>query len=156
MKILSEEEVYIGTKEILKKNNFKILAGQPARGTDHLPVIEIKSGDNFDKGSKDSYKPDLVAFKDNIFFIIECKPKYDLPDSLKLKSILNCEDRLYAFYIELNQRKLFSKIHYIQNFDVFKKSIKGVLAYSGKHTEDTGLMHIIVSNFMGMGHIINL
>ena len=44
--MLSEEEVYNGAKRILKNNNYTLLAGQPPRGVDHLPVVEIKSGTN--------------------------------------------------------------------------------------------------------------
>ena len=75
--MLSEEEVYNGAKRILTKNNYVLLAGQPPRGVDHLPVVEIKSGTNKEKGSKDSFKPDLVAYKDNILLIIECKPNFN-------------------------------------------------------------------------------
>ena len=75
--MLTEEEVYNGTKKILIKNNYTLLGGQPPRGVDHLPVIEIKSGLNREKGSKDSFKPDLVAYRDGILIIIECKPDLD-------------------------------------------------------------------------------
>ena len=91
--MLTEEEVYNGAKIWLKKNAFFILAGQPARGVDHLPVIEIKNSTG-DKGSKFSYKPDLVAYKNNIFYIIECKPEYDAEDNMKINDILLSEYRL--------------------------------------------------------------
>ena len=86
---MTEEEVYLGCKNYLLKNGYKVIAGQPARGVDHLPVIEIKGDNDGTKGSKFSYKPDLVAFKENFIYIIECKPKFDLGDYLKLKEIKN-------------------------------------------------------------------
>ena len=65
--MLNEEEVYNGSKQWLIDNGFAVLAGQPARGVDHLPVIEIKESTG-EKGSKFSYKPDLVAYKDDVFY----------------------------------------------------------------------------------------
>lgn len=153
MNILSEEQVYLGTKELLKNNNFILIGGQPARGTDHLPVIEIKSGDNFDKGSKYSYKPDLVAFKKDTFYIIECKPQYDIGDSLKLNNIIKSNDRLLAFFNELNQRGLLKKINYTSSFEIFKNHINIALAYSGDYVCDTTCTHITINNFMGDGCI---
>lgn len=68
--LIVEKSVYNGTKNWLLNNGFSILAGQPPRGVDHLPVIEIKNPTG-EKGSRDAYKPDLVAYKDEMFFIIE-------------------------------------------------------------------------------------
>lgn len=127
--MLSEEEVYNGTKRFLLKNNFVLLAGQPPRGVDHLPVVEIKSGVNQEKGSKDAFKPDLVAFKDNLFFIIECKPRFNNGDYQKLNKILNCNSRLYAFFNELVQRKIIQKLNINLEFEQFRNMIVGSLAY---------------------------
>jgi len=55
--LLSEEEVYNGAKRWLRKNGYIVLAGQPARGVDHLPVIEIKQPTG-DKENKLAYKPE--------------------------------------------------------------------------------------------------
>lgn len=106
--MLSEEEVYNGAKRWLMKNGYTILAGQPARGVDHLPVIEIKDPTG-EKGSKDSYKPDLVAFKDDVFFIVECKPAFDHGDNLKIQDVLSSLTRLQNLYIELSQYNLLKK-----------------------------------------------
>jgi len=152
--MLNEEEVYNSTKKILKKNDFIILGGQPPRGVDHLPVIEIKSGLNHGKGSKDSFKPDLVAFKDNIFYIIECKPVFNFGDHRKLCKILNSEKRILFFYLELNQRSILKKVSYSNSFEFFKHSIRGCLAYSGKFFSSNCLIHIVVENFLGKGKII--
>lgn len=130
--ILDEERVYVGTKRFLKNNDYLVLAGQPPRGVDHIPVIEIKDPNFTDKGSKNAYKPDLVAFKNNKFFIIECKPQYDLGDYDKLNSILSSNERLNTFYNELKQRGLFKKNNINLSFDDFKSSTFGVLSYSSE------------------------
>lgn len=129
--LLSEEEVYNGAKRWLRKNGYIVLAGQPARGVDHLPVIEIKQPTG-DKGSKFAYKPDLVAFKDNKFYIIECKPGFDKGDLLKVTEVLNSPERLYSFYNELEQYQLLRKINYTGGYNAFCTSVVGILAHSEK------------------------
>lgn len=152
--ILSEEKVYIGTKNFLLKNNFVLLGGQPPRGTDALPVIEVKTESNTTKGSKHSYKPDLVAYKDPFFYIVECKPTYCKSDVDKLKSILDSEDRIYCFYSELKQRNILNNINYSCSFDDFKSSIKIVISYSGPPVIDTTVSHIVVKDFLGNAYSI--
>ena len=147
--MLQEEEVYLGSKNYLIKCGFDVLAGQPPRGVDHLPVIEIKD-DFADKGSKFSYKPDLVAHKNGVFIIIECKPSFNLGDYIKLKSVLNSPVRMQNFYNELKQYHLFEKVRYNEPFDEFAKHLKISLAYSGKkNSEYTDVDYIIVSDWQG-------
>ncbi|EGT2191543.1 hypothetical protein PTM93_08580 [Clostridium perfringens] len=168
--MLSEEEVYNGAKRILTKNNYVLLAGQPPRGVDHLPVVEIKSGTNKDKGSKGSFKPDLVAYKDNILLIIECKPNFNTNDLQKLHEVLTSNSRLLAFYNELSERGLFNKIDKNINFDKFKEIVFGSIAYSSNPTENNIILEssnlytvdeannkiyqIIVNSWLGNGYII--
>lgn len=168
--MLSEEEVYNGAKRILKKNNYILLAGQPPRGVDHLPVVEIKSGTNKEKGSKDSFKPDLVAYKDNILLIIECKPNFNNNDLQKLYEVLNSNSRLFAFYNELLERGLLNKISKNIKYDEFKKIVFGSLAYSSNPSSNNMILEssnlytinestnkiyqIIVNSWLGSGYII--
>lgn len=168
--MLSEEEVYNGAKRILKNNNYTLLAGQPPRGVDHLPVVEIKSGTNKEKGSKDSFKPDLIAYKDNILLIIECKPNFSNSDLQKLHKTLNSQSRLLAFYNELLERGLLNKINKDIKFDEFKKIVFGSLAYSSSpisnnkilensnlyntNESDNKIYQIIVNSWLGNGYII--
>lgn len=153
--MLSEEEVYLGTKNLLFNNKFKILAGQPPRGVDHLPVIEIKDPQNFKKGSKESFKPDLLSYKNNTFYIVECKPEYNISDEIKLLKILNDKTRLKIFYEEIKQRKLLEKHDINQSLEEFIVSTKGVLSYSGNIQENyDDLIHIIIEDFSGHGYIL--
>jgi hypothetical protein len=168
--MLSEEEVYNGAKRILQKNNYILLAGQPPRGVDHLPVVEIKSGTNKEKGSKDSFKPDLVAYKDNIMLIIECKPNFNNNDLQKLHEVLNSNSRVLAFYNELSERGLLNKISNGIKFDEFKKIVFGSLAYGSNSSANNIILesstlypanesnnkiyHILVNSWLGSGYII--
>lgn len=147
--MLSEEEVYNGAKRWLIKNQFAVIAGQPARGVDHLPVIEIKNPTG-DKGSKYSYKPDLIAYKNNLFYIIECKPAFDFNDNVKINDVLASEIRLKSFYTEIKQYQLFDRINYSPTFSVFKNSVKGVLAFSGKSGPSSCNLHkLVVETWQG-------
>jgi hypothetical protein len=146
--VLSEEEVYNGAKRWLRKNGFKILAGQPARGVDHLPVIEIKQPTG-DKGSHYSFKPDLVAYKEGTFYIIECKPEFNYDDYLKIVSILSSDLRINNFYNELKQYKLLERINYTKGISEFKEAIKGLLAFSGNFGPEIDMNKLIVSSWQG-------
>ena len=128
---MREEEVYIYTKEWLKFNDFKIIAGQPPKGSDNIPVVEIKSLNNLDKGSKDVFKPDLIAINSKNLLIIECKPIHDLKDEKKLEKIMFDDRRKELFYTELNQRKLILNsgfLHYFNSKNLFLNKLKFCLA----------------------------
>ena len=146
--MLTEEEVYNGAKNWLLSNGFSILAGQPPRGVDHLPVIEIKNPTGR-KGSEAAYKPDLVAYKNEEFYIIECKSKYDLCDDIKLHNILSSPERLFFFYIEMQQYKLFTKINYDKPFEDFSLYVKGMIANSEGYNPECELKQLIVSSWLG-------
>ena len=148
--ILDEEEVYNGAKNWLLRNGFKVVAGQPARGVDHLPVIEIKGGEG-DKGSLDAYKPDLVAIFDGTVYIIECKPVFNLWDYRKILSVLEDENRLKNFYKELDQYKILEKYN-IKPGAPHKTS--GIIAYSGpKEANNKDVLHLVVKSWRGEADI---
>lgn len=146
--MLTEEEVYNGSKRWLRKNDYTVLAGQPARGVDHLPVIEIKQPSG-DKGSRDAYKPDLIAYKNGLFYIVECKPGFDHGDLIKINDVLSSEDRLTNFYNELAQYQLLRKVGYRQSIETFMHSVEGVLAFSGDEGPTCNLHKLIVSTWQG-------
>lgn len=153
---LTEEEVYNGTKRLLQRKGYVLLGGQPPRGVNHLPVIEVKSGTNDDKGSRDAYKPDLIAFNQDFFLIIECKPVYCGKDIDKLEEILGSEKRINSLFEELRQRGCLSSIGYKGDKETFRMNIKGAHAYSGEFVDRKGVCHIIIENFHGEGKMIDL
>jgi proline dehydrogenase len=106
---MSEDEIYVYTKEWLKDKGYIILGGQPPNGSDDFPVVEIKKEKDQDKGSKGSFKPDLVAKNSQEILVIECKPKYDKDDEEKLKQVLINKKRQQLLIEELSQRKLINE-----------------------------------------------
>lgn len=151
--LLTEEEVYNGAKRWLRKNGYVVLAGQPARGVDHLPVIEIKQPTG-DKGSKDAYKPDLVAYKDGLFYIVECKPGFDTGDLNKVTDVLTSKERLLNFYHELAQYQLLRRVNYTSVFSDFSHSVEGVLAFSGSCKTQCPLHQLVVTDWKGQASFI--
>ena len=150
---LSEEEVYLGAKRWLIQNGYSVLAGQPARGNDHLPVIEIKQPTG-EKGSRNAYKPDLVAFKDGSFYIIECKPEFNRDDLEKIRSILSSDIRERMFFQELEQYGLLRRINYNEPFETFRDSIEGMLAFSGNAGPACELKQLIVKSWKGTAKLV--
>ncbi len=153
--MLTEEEVYNGAKRWLNKNGYIVVAGQPARGVDHLPVIEIKNPTG-DKGSKYSYKPDLIAYRleDNAFCIVECKPEYNEGDYEKIVSVLSSKERKTAFYNELSQYRIFNKVNYTNGFEYFDSTLFGMLSFSGDAGPTKNIPKLIVSSWKGNATLI--
>jgi hypothetical protein len=135
---LSEGYVYQVIKKYLHEEGWSILGGQPPGGTDHIPVIEIKDPEHLGKGSKGSYKPDLVTFnkKLNRIELIELKPGYSRSDQLKLEEILANPLRLLSFRDELISRKIFS----LDDSILAGVTIQGALGYAGSNPRPQKLL----------------
>ena len=84
---IDETYIYFKTKEYLIKNGWIPLAGEPAGGSDELPRIEIRDPDNRNKGSKGSYKIDLISQKKDAILLTEAKVNYHKSDIIKLNII---------------------------------------------------------------------
>ena len=130
---MNEDQIYLSTKSWFRKNGYLVLAGQPPSGSDSIPVVEIKDFSNLYKGSKGSYKPDLIAKKNDSIVIIECKPKFDLGDKNKLLNIINEDKRKEKLYMELNQRKLINKNLQELNYNNFLINIRYCMSFSGNY-----------------------
>lgn len=101
-----EMELYISLKRYLKHQGWSLLGGQPPSGTDHLPLIEIKNLIGDVKGSKSSFKPDLVAYLDSEILVVEIKPRFSPSDLKKLQEVSSDVNRQNAFWSEIQTRDL--------------------------------------------------
>jgi|LakMenE18May11ns_1017448.scaffolds.fasta_scaffold9929295_3 hypothetical protein len=154
---MKEDEIYIATKNWFKKKNFFSLAGQPPNGCDSIPSIEIKDFYNFDKGSKGSYKPDLVFANKNYLILVECKPLDNINDEIKLNEIDSSENRKKLLYKEILNRRLFERKNLEESFldfDTIKKKLRYCLAHSGKPRRMEKVFSLVVSSLHGEGNII--
>jgi len=141
-----EDLIYILTKKFFLKKNFTLIAGQPPSGSDNLPVIEIKTNKK-EKGSKDSYIPDLVVMNYDYVVIIECKPRFNQGDIDKIDEIDNNELRIKNFYNEIISRNLLIKynfLNYFSDYKIFKNKLRYCLTFSGNFSE---LEKINIVNF---------
>jgi len=152
--LLEEDEVYLGAKAVLRSHGWILLGGQPPSGCDHLPVVEVKLPGRTGIGSKGAYKPDLVAAKDGIFMLIECKPDHSPADADKLRAILRDSERISLLYQELSQRKLFERRGISARKEEFCESVTGALAHSGTPRSMPDLITISVRDISGVGEII--
>ncbi len=148
---LREDEVYLGTKSLLAKHGWLLIGGQPPSGCNHLPVIEVKDKRMNERGSRGAYKPDLVAYKNGILMLIECKPKRNLRDIRKLREILADDARKRALLNEIDQRKALERVGVEQATSGLR--IAGAVAHSGKGAAMDDLWTIIIADVSGHGTI---
>lgn len=151
---MKEDEVYISTKAFLIKQSWTLLAGQPPNGCDHLPVVEIKMSERIGIGSFGSYKPDLIASKNGIFLIIECKPDHSIDDAKKILSILSDQCRVENLYEEILQRRLFERRGIIIHKNDFRANLWGALAHSGIAKKEEKLLVLTLRNINGDGELL--
>lgn len=151
--MLAEDEVYVATKAWLRANGFALLAGQPPRGCDNLPVVEIKSADRQGKGSWGAFKPDLIAVRVPIVFVVECKPVHDEADARKLREFLGDRARRSALFDEVAQRRLLERRGVVLDCAAFDAGLRGVLAHSGVAIPQPDLATIVVTGLDGAGAI---
>ena len=131
---MREDEVYRASKKWFVDQEFQLLAGQPPRGTDRLPVVEIKAPNGKGKGSLGSFKPDLIVANSNVVLIVECKPRYDKGDVEKLLSIRDDLRRLDALVSELRQRRLFERRglgEFYPSSESIRSSVRYAVSYEG-------------------------
>ena len=102
----NETQVFIAIKDFLIENDWRLLGGQPPSGTDHLPVIEIRDPLFKGKGSKGSFKPDLIAWKDRLLMVLELKPSYSQSDRRKINLVLQSPDRINSLWESLIERNI--------------------------------------------------
>lgn len=86
---LNESFVYVETKKLLTKLGWTLIAGEPSGGSDHLPRIEIRDPGMNEKGSRGSYKVDLISTKNKNLLLTEVKVNFNISDIEKLNIICN-------------------------------------------------------------------
>lgn len=141
---ISETRVYVLVKQYLIRTYWSVLAGQPPSGTDHLPVVEIKDSSLSGNGSKGSFKPDLIAWKEEKLLFVELKPIFSIGDQIKVEGVLNSPERIDSLWEELIQRNLLvsggARIDSIRE----RTQVVGGLGYAGQAVEHPHLWRFLV------------
>lgn len=84
-----ESIVYSHMKSFLGSVGWRVIAGEPPIGTDHMfPIFEMHDPDYRGRGSTGSKKIDLLAYKNPYFLLIELKDMFEQSDVDKLDSIV--------------------------------------------------------------------
>ena len=142
---LNETQVFILVRNHLLENNWQVIGGQPPSGTDHLPVIEIRDPMYKGKGSKGSYKPDLIAWYESKLIIIELKPSFSQPDRNKVNQVLNSPERTKSLWESLIQRNLtLGKYGHISEVRANSRVVGG-LGYGGTKVNHPELWRFFVN-----------
>lgn len=153
---MREDEVYVATKNWFKKNGFIALAGQPPNGCDNIPTIEIKDLANTLKGSKGSFKPDLVIANKNYLILVECKPLDDRNDEIKLLEVDSSKDRQRLLFEEISQRGIFERRGLedaFPNLATAEKKIRYCLSHGGESREMEKVFTLKILSIRGDGEI---
>ena len=153
---MKEDEVYVGTKAWFNAKGFLALAGQPPNGCDNIPTIEIKDASNLDKGSKGSFKPDLLFGNSKYLIIVECKPLDDKKDEIKLLEVLTNNHRKKLLFEEISQRGIFQRRKlekYFTDFQQFSSKLKACLSHGGKPRLMEKIMTLSLSSISGLGDL---
>ena len=139
-------DLYIALKRHLRNTGWTILGGQPPSGSDHLPVIEIKLNHGLAKGSKDSYKPDLMAIRRDQLMLFEIKPGYSQNDFEKLEAILNSQQRIQSLWNEIRERKLRDSKGDFLHSELERTDIQCALAYAAPAKRVTKVWTFLFEN----------
>lgn len=130
---MNETLVYILTKRYLRGEGWHIIGGQPPNGTDAFPVIEIADSEVEEKGSRGSFKPDLLAVCPNswLLVIIECKPAFSSEDVEKLVHAVQPR-RISMLDNEIKQRGIFDRLGWpVQARRLSAKNVIPCVAFVG-------------------------
>ena len=155
---MREDEVYVGTKIWFKKIGFTPLAGQPPNGCDNIPTIEIKDIKNRKKGSKGSFKPDLVFGNPSYLVLVECKSLDDRLDKIKLLEVLSNKDRQRLLYDEIVQRGIFKRKkldEYFSSFETFSSKLRVCLSHGGEPRLMEKVMTLKLDSMNGNGTLVS-
>ena len=142
----NETKVFISVRKFLLENNWLVIGGQPPSGTDHLPVIEIRDPLHKGKGSKGSYKPDLIAWHEANLIIIELKPTFNQPDRNKVNEVLKSEERIRSLWESLIQRNITLGEHGKISDVKGNSRVVGGVGYGGEKVEHPELWRFFVKD----------
>lgn len=116
---LTESHIHVAMRRHLKKDGWKLVAGQyPGGSDDELYCLNITDPRLAKDGSPDPRRhslnkivPDLLAVKDNTLIIVEAKPNYSEDDFEKLQDLLgNRRVDLFSSLIKFSNDRAYPEI----------------------------------------------
>lgn len=93
---IRQDIIHVSVREFLKTKGWNLVAGQYPNGSDNElptlnvvdPILACDNSPDPRRHSKNKYVPDLVAYKENVMFLIEMDSHYSLKDERKLERLL--------------------------------------------------------------------
>lgn len=106
--MMNETYIHIAIRRSLKKNGWKLIAGEyPGGSDDELYVLSIMDPEVARDNSPDPRRhsegeiiPDLFAYKDGEIIVVEAKPKFNLGDEEKLGMLFSSKLQLMKSSLE--------------------------------------------------------
>jgi len=87
-----EDVVWWTLYERFSDKGWKIVGGQPPKGTSPVDVVRLRLKTSA-RGGFSGFIPDLIANKENVVIVFECKPKMSVENEVKL-------DRVFSIFSE--------------------------------------------------------
>jgi hypothetical protein len=103
MKRADEEFIFQTIRAALERQGWRMLAGQAARGSTDLPVVQARVGSM--RGSKGALKPDLVACRGDYLLVLELKPCFSNSDVEKCRELASSEPLIASLLGDLASRR---------------------------------------------------
>jgi len=100
---VDEEFIFQSIREALEIRGWCMLAGQAARGSTDLPVVQARVGSM--RGSKGALKPDLVAAIAGHLLVLELKPGFSTSDVDKCNELASSQALIDSLLTDLASRR---------------------------------------------------
>jgi len=83
-----EDVVWWTLYERFSDKGWKIVGGQPPKGTSPVDVVRLRLKTSA-RGGFSGFIPDLIANKENVVIVFECKPKMSVENEVKLDRVFS-------------------------------------------------------------------
>ncbi len=147
---IREYEVTYGTKCLLLELNWNVIAYNPPGSQGTFTIPNPKKDGSY-RGQTGSESPDVIAIKNDVVLIVECKPNFSIEDSKKLQRLSKNPEKMEI---------LGTLIHRVckANEIVTSKNLRYIfaLAYQGKNhnIKELGFISIDVESAFDITNLI--
>ncbi|MEG9863020.1 MAG: hypothetical protein V6Z81_11135 [Parvularculales bacterium] len=155
-----EDAVHVSIRKHLKKNGWILIAGEYPNGSDDelhsLKVMDslFSKDHNLDhrRHSFNKLIPDLIAYKEGIFLIIEIKTRYNKQDEEKLKILFSSRIQDLRKCLKDFLKRYMPE----QNIDVFTSQLIPTMGFSkGDFQLESGFVYLKVDSLDSIDIIWN-
>lgn len=146
---IKEYAITYGVKNFLLSKNWDVIAYNPP-GSQGTFTIPNPNKDGGYRGQTGSESPDILAIKNNVVLVVECKPAFNLDDAEKMKRLskdskkMEILDILIRRVCAANEIEISQKLNYIY-----------ALAFQGERKQENaiGFIKVKVSENFDITHL---